>query len=139
MIYWRIWPQPAGAKLGMRDSQSDGPRVVGSEVVIITKNDDRITGTLVDLTAYSIRIKADNLESTIALDRIASLSFGNGGSASHAVPPNVAPGGDFARNAAPLLKSFQSFAERLRSLAPFHPLPRINLAQWKSKKRHRRP
>src|SRR2546423_3599096 len=104
---------------------SDGPRVVGSEVVIITRNDDRITGTLVDLTTYSIRIKADNLESTIALDRIASLSFGSSGSASHATPPIVAPGGDFARNAAPLLKSFQSFAERLRQGTEFNEYGRL--------------
>ena len=47
-----------------REPASTGPRMVGSPVIIITKNDDRIAGTLVDLTAYSIRIKADNLEST---------------------------------------------------------------------------
>ncbi len=102
-----------------------GPRMVGSEVIIITKNDDRITGTLVDLTAYSVRIKADNLESTIGLDRIASLSFGDGGSASRAAPPSVPASGDFARAAAPLIKAFQTFAERLRQGTEFNEYGRL--------------
>src|SRR6266571_2926041 len=54
------------------------PALIGSTVMVITKNGDRLTGQLLGLTAYSIRIKADNLESTIALDTIASLSFGGG-------------------------------------------------------------
>src|ERR1044072_5117090 len=60
---------------------ASGPRMVGTPVVIITRNDDRITGTLVDLTAYSIRIKADNLESTVSLDRNPSLPAGDTGPA----------------------------------------------------------
>src|SRR5919205_168146 len=72
-------PAPKSRTATARPEPSNtGPRMVGSPVVIITKNDDHIAGTLVDLTAYSIRIKADNLESTISLDRIASLSFGDG-------------------------------------------------------------
>jgi len=101
------------------------PRVVGSQVVIITKNDDRITGTLVDLTAYSIRIKADNLESTISLDRIASLSFGESGSASRPAPVSAPPSGDFARSAASVLKSFQSIAEQLRQGTEFNEYSRV--------------
>lgn len=56
-------------------ADSSKPRMIGSTVVIMTKNGDRITGELLDLTAYSVRIKADNLESSIALDTVASLSF----------------------------------------------------------------
>jgi len=52
------------------------PRIIGSSAVIITKNGDRIAGEVLDLTAYSVRLRADSLESTIALDTIASLSFG---------------------------------------------------------------
>ena len=52
------------------------PRILGSTVSIVTRNGDRITGELLDLTAYSVRFRADNLESTLALDTIASLSFG---------------------------------------------------------------
>jgi hypothetical protein len=54
-----------------KPSDSSKPRMIGSTVVIMTKNGDRITGELLDLTAYSVRIKADNLESSIALDTVA--------------------------------------------------------------------
>jgi hypothetical protein len=93
---------------------ASGPRMVGTPVVIITKNDDRITGTLVDLTAYSIRIKADNLESTISLDRIASLSFGEATTPARTTTASAAVGADFARSAAPLVGDFQSFADKLK-------------------------
>src|ERR1044072_3865786 len=64
---------------------TNAPRIIGSNIVIVTKNDDRIAGTLLDLTAYSVRIRADNLESTIALDTIASISFGK------SAPPQTKP------------------------------------------------
>jgi len=83
-------------------------------VVIITKNDDRIVGTLVDLSAYSIRIKADNLESTISLDRIASLSFGGASTPARTVMASAPATGDFARNAAPIIGDFQAFANKLQ-------------------------
>lgn len=102
------------------DPATTGARMVGSSVVITTKNDDRISGTLLDLTAYSVRIKADNLESTIALDRIASLSFGDGGSASRSAQLTAPPSGDFGRNVTPVLKAFQTFAERLRQGTEFN-------------------
>jgi hypothetical protein len=91
-----------------------GSRMVGSPVIIITKNDDRIVGTLVDLTAYSIRIKADNLESTIALDRIASLSFGGASAPARTAMTSAPVTTDFARNAAPMVGEFQSFANKLQ-------------------------
>ncbi|HST20537.1 MAG TPA: hypothetical protein VLR90_05445 [Blastocatellia bacterium] len=96
------------------DNTANKPRLVGSQITIITKNDDRITGTLLDLTAYSVRIKADNLESVIALDTIASISFGS------ATPPIVQPVSvpareDFLREADITVNSFQSLATQLKS------------------------
>jgi len=91
------------------------PRIIGSTVVIITKNGDRITGEVLDLTAYSVRLRADNLESTIALDTIASLSFGGG-----PVPVSrpESPGGtvraDFARDTDAVLGIFQTMSASLR-------------------------
>ncbi|MEN3335390.1 MAG: hypothetical protein V7641_4755 [Blastocatellia bacterium] len=104
---------------------SNGPRMVGSSVIIITKNDDRIVGTLVDLTAYSVRIKADNLESTISLDRIASLSFGDTGSASRATQTSAPASGDFARNAGPVLSAFQNIANQLQQGTEFNEYGRL--------------
>jgi hypothetical protein len=90
------------------------PRIIGSQIIIMTKNDDRITGTLLDLTAYSVRIRADNLESTIALDTIASISFGSASPAA-AQPASAAVGADFLREADIVVNSFQSLAAQLKS------------------------
>ncbi|MFL6213001.1 MAG: hypothetical protein ACJ74J_03805, partial [Blastocatellia bacterium] len=104
---------------------STGPRVVGSPVIIITKNDDHIVGTLVDLTTYSIRIKADNLESTISLDRIASLSFGEASTPSRPAMAIAPASGDFARNAAPIISEFQNIANQLRQGTEFNEYGRL--------------
>jgi hypothetical protein len=104
---------------------ASGPRMVGTPVVIITKNDDRITGTLVDLTAYSIRIKADNLESTISLDRIASLSFGAASTPARPAMASLPASADFARNASPVIADFQSVANQLRQGTEFNEYGRL--------------
>jgi hypothetical protein len=91
------------------------PRIIGSTVSIVTKNGDRIAGELLDLNAYSVKFKADNLESTIALDTIASLTFGSpaapGGKADQPVRP-VRP--DFAKDAEAPLGFFQTLASSLK-------------------------
>lgn len=97
----------------------NAPRLIGSTVVITTKNEDRITGTLLDLTAYSVRIRADNLESTIALDRVASISFG-----ASADEPRVAQQGatvrpEFIREAESAVSAFQAVASQLRNGADY--------------------
>jgi hypothetical protein len=91
------------------------PRIIGSTVVIITKNGDRITGEVLDLTAYSVRLKADNLESTIALDTIASLSFGGAAAPTARADQPVGPvRADFARDAEAALGFFQTMASSLK-------------------------
>src|SRR5262249_44872031 len=65
-------PHPAPAKPAPKPVG-----IVGSTVLIITKNQDRIAGQLLDMSAYSLRIKSDNLESTIALDTVDSIVFGS--------------------------------------------------------------
>ncbi|HSB11394.1 MAG TPA: hypothetical protein VLM38_18040 [Blastocatellia bacterium] len=92
------------------------PRIIGSAVVIITKNGDRIAGELLELTAYSVRIRANNLESTIALDTIASLSLGgapapNTGADQPAVPVRA----DFAPDAETALRFFHNLAANLKT------------------------
>lgn len=91
------------------------PRIIGSTVVIITKNGDRITGEVLDLTAYSVRLRADNLESTIALDTIASLSFGGAAPPAPRVDQPVGPvRAEFAREAETALGFFQTMAASLK-------------------------
>jgi len=118
-------PSRARTAAAHAEPSSSGPRMVGSTVVIITKNDDRIVGTLLDLTAYSIRIKADNLESTISLDRIASLGFGDSSNASRPAQTSVAVSSDFSHNAGPVLGAFQNIAEQLRQGTEFNEYGRL--------------
>jgi hypothetical protein len=92
----------------------NGPRIVGSDVEIITKSGDHIVGEVLELTAYSIRIRADRLESTIAMDTIASLSFG-GAPTPTAKASTPAPSPDFARDASIVLGSFRSVATNLQT------------------------
>jgi len=92
------------------------PRIIGSTVVIITKNGDRITGEVLDLTAYSVRLRADNLESTIALDTIASMSFGGAAAPTTRADQPVGPvRADFARDAEAALGLFQTMASSLKA------------------------
>lgn len=89
-------------------------RIIGSSVVVITRNGDRITGEVLDLTAYSVRLRADNLESTIALDTIASLSFGDAAAPTLADQPGGPVRADFARDAEAALGFFQTMAASLK-------------------------
>jgi hypothetical protein len=91
------------------------PRIIGSTVVLVTKNGDRIAGEVLDLTAYSIRLRSSNLESSIALDTIASLSFG-GAAVPSARPehPEGSARADFAKDAESALGIFQTLASNLK-------------------------
>jgi hypothetical protein len=101
-------------------SNPNAPRLIGSPIVIITKNGDRIAGTLLDLTAYSVRIRADNLESTIALDTIASISFGTSAAPAPRPSQQAAPvRPEFIRDAEPVVTAFQSVASQLRTGADY--------------------
>ena len=91
------------------------PRIIGSNILIVTKNGDRIAGEVLDLTAYSIKLKADNLESTIALDTIASLSFNDAAAPSARTDQpigRVRP--DFAKDADGALGFLQTLASNLK-------------------------
>jgi hypothetical protein len=68
---------------------------------------------LIDLTANGVRIRADNQESTIALDTIQSLSFGTSDEASPAASVGVSA--DFAKDASTVLGVFQTTATSLQS------------------------
>ncbi|HEY7911619.1 MAG TPA: hypothetical protein VIG62_06870 [Blastocatellia bacterium] len=87
-------------------------RIIGSPVVIVTKTGDKINGALLDITAYSVRIRTGNLESVHALDTIESLTFGNTPAASPK-PTIVQVSPEFLNEAKPALNSFQSTAREL--------------------------
>lgn len=108
--------RPAPRAGASRDANSTAPRIIGSAVAIMTKDGTRIVGQVVDINPYSIRIRSDNLESSIALDTVASLSFGST-SASAARPdqPNAAARPEFARDADATLDMFQKIAADLKA------------------------
>lgn len=113
-------PRPPAHQKASSEAKANTPRILGSQVVLITKNDDRITGTLLDLNAFSARIKADNLESTIALDTIVSISFSGAGTNGSPVPPaSAALRPEFAREAESVISAFQALAMQLKTGADY--------------------
>jgi hypothetical protein len=106
---------PSRPRAASQPPAAGKPRMLGSTVIIVTKNGDRITGELLDLTAYSVRIKADNLESSIALDTIASLSFSAAASPDERDNHPLAPvRADFAREADLPMGLLQTLATSLK-------------------------
>lgn len=91
------------------------PRVLGSTVFIVTKNGDRISGELLDLTAYSVRLRSDKLESTIALDTIAQLSFGETASGEAPRVDQSPARAEFMRDANVMFSQFNALASVLKS------------------------
>src|SRR5262245_5302182 len=97
------------------EADAGKPAALGSTVTIVTRNGDRLAGELLGLTAYSVRLRADNLESAIALDTIASLSFGSTPRPGERVNQSIGRVRvDFARDAAAALGLFQSLESSLK-------------------------
>src|SRR5262245_56763329 len=112
--------QPARQKTNTETPQTSAPRIIGSQVVLVTKNDERIAGTLLDLNAYSARIKADNLESSIALDTIMSISFSGQVLSSKPAPAAIVPmRPEVTREAENAIGAFQALASQLKTGADY--------------------
>ena len=105
--------KPASKKAAPEEKPAPPP-VIGSSVAVVTKNGDQVTGTLVELTAYSVRIKADNLESIINLDTISTIGFGGAAANKDQTPQRARPGADFTRYVETVLAAFQSLAAEIR-------------------------
>jgi hypothetical protein len=93
---------------------TSAPRIIGSKVYIETRNGDRISGELLELTNYSVRLRSDKLESTIALDTISQLSFGSPATSAPRVDYSPARG-DFVRDVEVLFSQFNALASVLKS------------------------
>jgi hypothetical protein len=88
---------------------------IGSSIVIVTRNGDHIEGELLDLSPYSVRIRAGTLESAVALETIASISFADprGGASAGSQDKPAHP--DFAPDSDLVLKTLQTFASDIRT------------------------
>ena len=96
--------KPAPKKTAVEEKPAPPP-IIGSTVMIITKSGDQIGGTLVELTAYSARIKSDNLESVISLDTVLTITL-SGAAPSKGHPQGGRPSADFSRDAETILAAF---------------------------------
>jgi hypothetical protein len=91
------------------------PRIVGKNVILKTKNGDRITGTILDLNAYSIRIKSQNLETVQALDTLSSLSFEDAVTESSQASSTAGRSNpDFSSDSEVVLSMMQSLGDRVK-------------------------
>src|ERR1051325_2010746 len=73
-------PAKSPAKAAPKATPSGAPTtapILGSSVTILTKGGDKLTGDLVDLSAFSVRIRSNNLESAVPFESIAAISFGS--------------------------------------------------------------
>ena len=93
--------------------------LAGTAVVIVTKNTDRIVGTILDLNSYSIRIKSEGLESVLALDTISSLTFGSQVRDTTREPPAPAASADFARDMNSAVSAFDSMIASAKAGADY--------------------
>ncbi|MEW6128935.1 MAG: hypothetical protein AB1757_17995 [Acidobacteriota bacterium] len=87
-------------------------RVIGSTVSITTKDGNKLAGTLLDLSAYSLRLKADALESVIALETVAAITFDPTVTTQPEMPPVSEA---FIKNFNAALTACQNMASETRS------------------------
>ena len=97
----------AAPKKAAPEEKPAAPPMLGAGVVVVTRNGDQITGALVELTAYSVKIKVDNLESAVSLDTVSTISFG-GATPPKGQPPGGHPAAGFGRDTETILAAFQS-------------------------------
>ncbi|HEY7546622.1 MAG TPA: hypothetical protein VID27_17155, partial [Blastocatellia bacterium] len=96
-------PRPTTAK--KEPVKLDPPRIIGAQVVITTKNGDTLRGELLELSAYSVKLRSDKLESTIALETISAISFDS--TVARVDSPKPAPSArpEFAREADQMIRA----------------------------------
>jgi hypothetical protein len=102
---------PAKTKIVRAEPAKPAAPTIGTTVSIITKNGDKLKGELVDITAFSVRFKADNLVSTLPLESIATLSFGTPrGNDQHSETLSPPVGEGYRRDATVIFNVFQQMA-----------------------------
>src|SRR5215510_3650073 len=84
------------------------PPIVGAPVSIATKNGEQIAGQVLEVSPYKVRVKQGELESTVPLESIASMVFGEAPPPVVAAPPpSAGHNPDFSSDATSLMALFQ--------------------------------
>jgi hypothetical protein len=116
----RAAQKPTSTRKTTAEPPASAPRIIGSQVVLVTKNGDQIKGVLLDLTAYSIKVRAGNLDSVHALDTLASISFGSSQAPSLSSQQQTSPvRPEFLKDADATLGAFQTMTASLRGNADY--------------------
>ena len=85
------------------------PPITGAQVAISTKTGEQITGQVLEMGAYKVRVKQGDLESTVPLESISSIRFGDATSAAQASPaPPASHSPNFNRDADSVIALLQA-------------------------------
>lgn len=87
--------------------------IIGSPVYILTKGGDKLTGQLLDMNSFSIRIRSNNLDSAIPVESITAISFGSSKSLEAKVEQPI--GENFVRDANATVNAFQTMATETKT------------------------
>jgi hypothetical protein len=101
--------RPAPRTAQQRKTTLPPPPIVGAQVNISTKTGEQITGQVLEIGAYKVRVKQGDLESTVPLESIGSITFGDAPAPAQA--PQAAPVGhspNFNRDAESVMALLQA-------------------------------
>jgi hypothetical protein len=87
--------------------------IIGSVINILTKSGDKFTGELLDINAFSVRIRSNNLDSAIPVESITGISFGS--SKGLETNPAQAVSENFVRDANATITAFQTMANETKT------------------------
>jgi hypothetical protein len=91
------------------------PPIVGSQIVLLTKDGKRVTGQVVDITALAIQVKSDGGTSAVPLASITSMSFGGDSAPMQNQNPRAARHPNFTRDVQSVLSSFQEMEKAIEA------------------------
>lgn len=104
------------------NTQAPVAPMVGSAVQITTRNGGQITGTLAGLDIHNVRIKQNNLESTVALEAVTSISFrpaSGPAQGQHQKEKGSRVRPEFAQDVGEISTAFRTIAETTQSGADY--------------------
>jgi len=98
-----------------RKAAAAPPAILGAQVMIATKTGEQITGQVLEVSPYGIRVKQDSLESTVPLESISLMRFGDAPAAAAAPVPASGHSPDFGREVESVMALFQAMDSATQS------------------------
>src|SRR5262245_13904530 len=107
--------RPAASPPKTQKTAPPPPPIMGAQVTVATRAGEQITGQVMEFSAYKVRVKQGEMESTVPLESVASMRFGD------AAPPVVQPpqtpshSPDFSRDAESVMALFVAMDSSTKS------------------------